>query len=510
MSIELVTGAFGSLENCYDTFVEQGVDCDITLPDYCPDVMRILKCTVESSVTSSKLTGDRASVDGAARITVVYADENNGISSYEQDYPFSKYTQLPSAFDDAALTVSVRTEYVNCRAVSKRRIDVHGVISVRFRVSRIASDQVITDASGDGIQLKKKTVDGSEAVCRTAKTFRLEEEDAIGDDKPAAARILSVSSAPVLTESKLIKGKILIKGELAVRVCYIADGAVNETVCADFSLPFNEIIEAENADESCELDIRLNADRTQAELKADGEGALRYISLSADVTADVTAYRSCSVSVITDAYSTGRDIRTGYRLMNVVRLCRVINESFMCRDQLDLASLDPQRIFAVSAGKPESRETFGEGRITVEGKIPVSIILIGRDGVPVYCEREAAFEFSRPMETGEDMYCDSDVTVTGCSCSMSSDGRADFKAELYISAAVFKRTGERIIVSLEADETSAEKSRTPSLTVYFCDGDESLWDIARRYNTTVQDIARENDITGDSTGDRKMLLIPVK
>ena len=133
MSIELITRNIGTSEIYYDNFVEQGVDCDVTLPDYCPDIMRIIKCTVSTSITGSKLIGDRATADGNAKIRIIYTDEKNKVFCYDQDYPFSKYAELNSALDDAFLSCSTKTEYVNCRAVSKRRIDVHGAFSIRFQ-----------------------------------------------------------------------------------------------------------------------------------------------------------------------------------------------------------------------------------------------------------------------------------------------------------------------------------------------------------------------------------------
>ena len=82
MSIELTTRNIGTGEIFYDNYVEQGVDCDITLPDYCPDIMRIIKCNLTSEISNSKLIGDRATADGNAKIRIVYTDEKNNIFCY--------------------------------------------------------------------------------------------------------------------------------------------------------------------------------------------------------------------------------------------------------------------------------------------------------------------------------------------------------------------------------------------------------------------------------------------
>jgi LysM repeat protein len=50
--------------------------------------------------------------------------------------------------------------------------------------------------------------------------------------------------------------------------------------------------------------------------------------------------------------------------------------------------------------------------------------------------------------------------------------------------------------------------RKSAITVYFPKREESLWSIAKSYNTTVESIALENNLEGDTTGELKMLFIP--
>ena len=52
--------------------------------------------------------------------------------------------------------------------------------------------------------------------------------------------------------------------------------------------------------------------------------------------------------------------------------------------------------------------------------------------------------------------------------------------------------------------------RHSSLVICFCNGGEKIWDIARKYNTTVEDIMSENELTSDEIGEKMMLMIPVK
>lgn len=508
MSIELTRTDIGITEVLYDNFAEQGIDCDISLPDYCPDIMRILRCSVTNSITNSKISGDRATVDGNAKIRIVYADDKNEIYCYEQDYPFSKFAELSQAYDGAVLCTSAKTEYANCRAVSKKRIDVHGVVSIRFKIVGIKKDSFITDAEGDGIQLKKKKIGTDNAVAVVMKKFQLSQtEEADGE----IGKIFYACASPVLSETKIIKGKILLKGEAVIKVMYCSATGENESVCVNYNLPFSEIVDIENIDDSCKVSVGFNVDQVQAEPKTDNDGEYKYLNLACDICAVVTAYKAEDICIITDAYSTQREIDAKYKTASFTRILQNLSDSIICRESIDLSSMSPQRIYAAIARTPEVKCCFNSDKMTVSGKIPLKFILIDGEGVPTFCEREAGFEYSRSVDAKDgNLHCEPRLFLTGYSCTLTNDGRAEFKAEMNISADIEETCESRTLVSLKALENSELKKRHSSLVICFCNGGEKVWDIARKYNTTVEDIMSENELTSDEICEKMMLMIPVK
>lgn len=510
MSIELTSRSIGLEENYFDNFVEQSVESDITLPDYCPDIMRIIRCTIAPGITNSKLIGDRATADGNAKIRILYADEKNNFFCYDQDYPFSKYAELNSTFDGAFLSCSAKSEYVNCRAVSKRRVDVHGAISIRFKVLGNKSKTLISDACGEGVQLKRKGLDIDDVVAVSVKSFEVPQVENVGDSNGGIGKVIDAFASPILNESKIIKGKTLLKGELAVRVVYCSDSGNNETYTLCCNIPFNEIVEAADVTDECRIDVKMYVTRISAEPKTDNDGEYRYMNINAEVLAQVTAYKKQSIRVVADAYSTENEIETKYTPIEFMKLESVVNESMICKQSLDVSSMSPKKLYAFTVSPPESRCVAEKDKIVIKGKIPVNLIVIDEDGVPASCEREAEFEFSKPFEESEGFSCNPQVSIGGCAVNLTGDGKADFKAELFISASVSKCVKEKVLTSLELEEGKGKKDRKPSVVIYFCSGGESVWEIARKYNTTVEEIMQENDLNADFLENKRMLLIPVK
>ena len=84
------------------------------------------------------------------------------------------------------------------------------------------------------------------------------------------------------------------------------------------------------------------------------------------------------------------------------------------------------------------------------------------------------------------------------------------RSEILIQGCVYCMVHKNGICEIAVDETK-EKPRDKScaLTIYYADQGESIWDIAKKYNTSIQSVIEENALESDILQQRKMLLIPM-
>ena len=50
---------------------EQSVELDCILPDYCPDIFRVIKCVTDSKIVSQNVTDDRVSYEMVVSVRVL-------------------------------------------------------------------------------------------------------------------------------------------------------------------------------------------------------------------------------------------------------------------------------------------------------------------------------------------------------------------------------------------------------------------------------------------------------
>ena len=67
-----------------------------------------------------------------------------------------------------------------------------------------------------------------------------------------------------------------------------------------------------------------------------------------------------------------------------------------------------------------------------------------------------------------------------------------------------------VINKLELDETQAREKSKSTLIIYYPEKGEKIWDIAKKYNSSLVSILTSNNKTGDTIDNEKILIVPVK
>jgi hypothetical protein len=107
------------------------------------------------------------------------------------------------------------------------------------------------------------------------------------------------------------------------------------------------------------------------------------------------------------------------------------------------------------------------------------------------------------------MRSEPELTVITVAFSLTS-GHIDLRVDCIVSAVIYGLNNENVASDMSLDESRPKDCKQKTLTLYFADKGEEIWDIAKSYNTSMDAIRRENNLEVDSLPERSMLLIPKK
>ncbi len=225
-----------------DTVAEQLADVDLTLPDYCPDIEKILKCTLVPQIQTKSLSGGQLQIEGSCSVSVLYVEsEHKTIRCCEQSVNFSQSFSVRDTSDNFAVITKTKPEYINCRALSPRRLVIHGAFSLYVKVLTTQKTTLFTPADGS-LELLTKKMDFADLTAFCQEQFTVSEEISVAD-KPRIEGILYSKVTAAVTDVKAVTGKLMVSGELNLKLFYLTDVESGETAKLDYILPFSRIDE---------------------------------------------------------------------------------------------------------------------------------------------------------------------------------------------------------------------------------------------------------------------------
>lgn len=510
MDFQTEKESFSSLRELFSGSSEQPIDLDITLPDYCPDISRILKCQVVPQITSRQIMGDRLTVEGSTLVRLLYLDEESkGVRNCELTSAFSAAFNLKQSPESPVIFTSLRVDFINCRAITKRRIDLHGAFTVFARVFGVQREEMLTDGSGAGVMMKKRHCEADQFVSAAQQQFTLNETFELDSGKQAEA-LVRFSAWGCITDCKVIADKVIVKGEVCIDFLYLTDVEAGTLDTAEFTMPFNQIIDLDGIDDDCICDVRFELLSVQAQLTPSSADEPAQLETEVRAVATAIAKRSVSVPVVIDAYSTQYEMTTQKRTVSLEKQIDRISENFLCKGNISASAESIASILDVWCDVVSASTSAHDGKMEVSGRVNVCLLAQDAENIPHYYEGMLDYSTSHDYpNTGEELIAAPEIRVASAGYRISGANSIEMRLELRLNAPVCKVIKESVISEMTPDEQRPKARDTScALTLYYADEGESVWEIARRYDTSQDAICRENELGGETVEKRGMLLIP--
>ncbi len=504
MELKLSRQPFFINEIILDTEAEQAVECDALLPDYCPDILRILKCTVQPAVTSRRVSGLRVELEGTACITVHYVSPAGSIARSEYKVPFSRSLDLKAEPQNPVVGVRCRVSYVNCRAVNQRRLDIRGAVALQVQVLACREEQAVTGAEGMGLQLRRDRMTATRLLGQGSRETTLDETLELAYGKAPIQSILLSRGRAAVSECRVSAGKAVVKGELEIHLLYeTTAGGWDQMEC---TLPVAAIVEVEGMDDTSRCDAAQEVLSLSMEPVQDNDGEYRCIRLEAVVLTTVRAHGEYEAVTCSDCYSTRNQCSFRPRTVSTQRLCTVVKDPFSIRESMPL----PENVESIIdlwcevAGCEARPEADG---VTAAGRLTICMFARMKDG-EIYCfDKQLETERKTSVE-GSSLSFQPRMCCTACGYTFTANDAIEVRCDLLLEGCVYAQQKATLVDDIAVDEKKPKEDTACSgLYLYLPDEGETLWDIAKRYNTSVDRILDENGDQQPESGG--VLLIPV-
>ncbi len=488
------------------------IDTDIIVPDSKPDVLNILQVNAISSVNEKFIQKDAITVSGFIDYTILYSGgtEDIEIKNIKHKTPFSQQIEAKGIDNDMFNYVIADVSHIDFHIQNSRKINVKTVLDFDMGiVGKTTVNAVSSITSSVNIPSKREEIKLlNMSVCQENKFFVSDEIKIPFDTEDD--EILKIDCKIQQDELRCVNNKVIAKGTLNADILFTKDGDVCHI---ENEIPFTEVIDVDNITPQMHTEISYSLCNMEVNRLDDSEESL--VELTGELCALIKGYDEASYEVFTDAYCPDYSIDVVRNNLDILSVKDTTNETFNISERITLKDSNPDivKIYNISVKPVIEGANTQNGYATVDGYLDAKILyLSSNENLPVY-SLNSKIPFSFKVENkgiNPKSILDIQALAEHSSYVIKSEREVEVRASVRLMNKILEESSKTIVSDITVNEEEPINKKDQSgITIYFADKDENLWDIAKHYKTTVEEISEVNNIEKDAVfTSRKQLIIP--
>lgn len=491
------------------------LDDDFIVPDAMDDVAQVILDTGDIQIESVKNQGDRVLVTGKLTFQILYRKAEGGLQTLGGNIPFEEQINVPELEEKDYIGISWELDDLNGGMINSRKISVKAIVTLEARVETIVDVVAASDVNAEEpvlVEVLKKNSQVAAIAVRRKDTYRIKEDISLPGNKPNMDRILWSEMRLRGVNSKPLDGQVHVEGELMVFVIYSGEGEDVPMQWLEESIPFSGQVELAEAVEEMIPVISVRLIHKDLEAKPDYDGEMREIEVDAVLELDMKLYQEQEIELLSDLYSTNREL--------------VIQNGEVCFDRLLTRNMGKCKITEKISMKGADRilqicHTDGtikideseikEDGLHIEGVLEVHLLYLTDDDAEPVKSASEIIPFHYMAEAAginQDSIYQLNTGLEQMTAVMMGSDTVEIKAIIALDILVLQPVCETVVTNVTVEPIDFQKlQQLPGIVGYIVQPGDSLWSIARRFHTTVDNIMNTNGLTDSQVQPGQRLIL---
>lgn len=487
--------------NLYTTPIRESVSVwleqDILVPDTKPDAMRIISVTVNPYVTDIEVMDNKVKANGKLNYFVIYRtnETSMGTRGLFVSLPYSQNLNVKGITRNMDVKVKPLVKNIIYSLPNERKIAIK--TEVIFKVTGLEPTYVelIQDFEPDSnVQVKLNECKFNNLIKNKFNIIASKEDIMLPKENDDFFEILKVDPVITNTEYKDSYNKVMVKGNIQVNLLYLTDKENTEIGRANIEIPFSGMIEMDNITDKSKFNIEFMINdfniRPNTEVTTS-----KTMNVDYQIGVFVNMFEEEQFTYVEDFYCEDKELKFERTTKRAVRDENIIIKNIDIKESLNSILPDNTRLidYTIDTSYVVVRQIGST--VHVEGNIKIGILVQNTDTlelenkiVDVLVNEEFAIEDISP-----DSLVSIDISTDKVNISQNGSD-IDVKLNLDIRA---DNIVELNLVD-KIEELDLDLSNLDSMNIYVVKPNDTLWSIAKKYNTTVEKIVQTNDLTDSS------------
>ena len=467
------------------------VEGDEIVPDVKPDVLSIVSANGNVCMYKKEIQDGKVKLDGSINAYVIYIadDEKSSMRAINTSIDFSKTIEMKEIKTNMQLECKTELTNIECRILNGRKISLKSNLQLMLTAySKENVEYVDSIEDRSDMQLLTENVNVNSFIGSGFTKAYAKDTVAI-DNVDNLSEIMKVTMSLENKENKISYNKVLTKADAVFKIMYLTDdGRINT---ANATIPVMGFIDMQdiNEDNICDVSYELK----NIIIKPNNVEE-HSIHVEAEVEISCFVYKKQEISIIQDLYSKTSEITYTKKTMKIIKEKNEMNEMFNMRKQEKIEEIRKNRIYDVEPRISIINNQIEDGRVTYQGEVNLTFIYAEENSSRVNAKiLVEPFEFTvTSANITSKSKIETNIELSKKDFVVMSDSSIDIKLDLNFKLNIIKECNINLIESIDEKERSNRESF--SIVIYYAKEGDTLWKIAKRFGSTIDEIVKVNSI----------------
>ncbi|MBM7615029.1 DUF3794 and LysM peptidoglycan-binding domain-containing protein [Alkaliphilus hydrothermalis] len=503
MPVELIKDVFLADQVVGQDTAQAIIEGDILVPDIKPDITRVISVDGVIQVTKKEIVENKINTEGVIKFKILYVSDRGEEPLYSIDSSTSFKQAIPVEGINSKMKADVQgeIEHIDFTINNERKIGVKAVVNLDGIAVESTQQELTKEVGGLGdLQVLKENLQFTDIVGEGVSETLVKDTFEIDEDLPGVKEILKWNARAIERETKITDGKVIVGGTMLVELLYIGEDEENTLNILKKEVPFTHFAELRDIFSDMKYKLKLNVDDVFTEIKENIQGERKIIEVEAIAKVAVKVMDTHSRELIVDAYSPSQKLKVLKNEVSFKENVGMNRAHMMLRETLDIPSNQPEikRMFSVQVKPVLTDYTLVEDKTIIEGVLETTVIYVSEEDLqPLYSfMQEVPFRHYVDIDgLKEDMEAGVDLSIEEVDYSLINNSQVDVKVNIAATCEAFAKRTIEVVNNIEELGEALDTSKKPSLTIYFLQPGDTLWQVAKRYHTTVKQILESNNLS---------------
>ncbi len=470
------------------------VEGDMIVPDSKPDILDTICTSGVVCVYKKEVLEDKVRIDGNINTYIMYMadDDQDKVRGLTTSLDFSESIMVQNCKEGMDFKLYTKLKSIEAKVINGRKIGIKAAIEVEIKIYTKEDVEVVNDIqNADGIQMLKEELRVNSLV--GMGNTKIYAKDTINiDNVDNLAEILKSDICICGKDIKISYNKILTKSEAEIKIMYLTEDNRINTI--NSRIPVVGFIDLPNVTEEniCDVDYEIR----NIVLKPNQiEEHSIYVEIEIEAMASV--YEEKQINLIQDLYSPIENLEFNKKKITTITNKKTTKETKQIKEKFVLEGIENKKIIDVDVIPSIQKENKTNNKINYEGEMELTIILSNDDLQIESRTTKIPFDYSlENMSENDKINSDLEIEVVNKDFIIQEGGTITGNIDLMMNANSYEIANINMIDELQ---TNGEKeSQDYSVLIYIVKKGDTLWEIAKRFGSTVEDIVRTNGIEDEN------------